>query len=109
MAAEHPGRLGMLPRNDRADLLLLALPNAGLREACRQLQLTFPGYRLESVKPGVIADSLSEEYEASAEDAASATTRATSAAAITAESEMIPGRVPLTEARRRTPPACRSR
>jgi hypothetical protein len=60
----------MLPRNDRADLLLLALPNAGLREACRQLQLTFPGYRLESVKPGVIADSLSEEYEASAEDAA---------------------------------------
>ena len=70
MAAEHPGRLGMLPRNDRADLLLLALPNAGLREACRQLQLTFPGYRLESVKPGVIADSLSEEYEASAEDAA---------------------------------------
>ena len=53
MAAEHPGRLGMLPRNDRADLLLLALPNAGLREACRQLQLTFPGYRLESVKPGV--------------------------------------------------------
>src|SRR5580765_2735873 len=60
----------MLPRNDRADLLLLALPNAGLREACRQLQLTFPGYQLESVKPGVIADSLSEEYEASAEDAA---------------------------------------
>ena len=70
MAPEHPGRLGMLPRNDRADLLLLALPNAGLREACRQLQLTFPGYRLESVKPGVIADSLSEEYEASEEDAA---------------------------------------
>ena len=60
----------MLPRNDRADLLLLALPNAALREACRQLQLTFPGYRLEAVKPGVIADSLSEEYETSEEDAA---------------------------------------
>jgi len=60
----------MLPRNDRADLLLLALPNAALHEACRQLQLTYPGYRLEAVKPGVIADSLSEEYETSEEDAA---------------------------------------
>ena len=39
-------------------------------QACRQLQLTFPGYRLEAVKPGVIADSLSEEYETSEEDAA---------------------------------------
>ena len=70
MPGEHAGRLSMLPRNDRADLLLLALPNAALREACRQLQLTFPGYRLEAVKPGVIADSLSEEYETSEEDAA---------------------------------------
>ena len=70
MPAEHAGRLATLPRNDRADLLLLALPNAALREACRQLQLTFPGYRLEAVKPGVIADSLSEEYETSEEDAA---------------------------------------
>ena len=51
MPAEPTGRLSTLPRNDRADLLLLALPNAALREACRQLQLTFPGYRLEAVKP----------------------------------------------------------
>ena len=60
----------MLPRNDRADLLLLALPNAALREACRQLQLTFPGYRLERIRPVVMADALAEEYETSEEDAA---------------------------------------
>ena len=70
MPAEHPARLLALPRNDRADLLLLALPNAALRDACRALQLTFPGYRLEAVKPAVMADALAEEYEASEEDAA---------------------------------------
>jgi mRNA-degrading endonuclease RelE of RelBE toxin-antitoxin system len=70
LPAEHPGRLLLLPRNDRADLLLLALPNAALRDACRELQLTFPGYRLEAVKPAVMADALAEEYETSDEDAA---------------------------------------
>lgn len=70
MQAERPARLLALPRNDRADLLLLALPNAALRDACRELQLTFPGYRLEAVKPGVMADALAEEYETSEQDAA---------------------------------------
>jgi len=70
LPAERPARLLALPRNDRADLLLLALPNAALRDACRALQLTFPGYRLEAVKPAVMADALAEEYETSEEDAA---------------------------------------
>jgi hypothetical protein len=70
LQAERPARLLALPRNDRADLLLLALPNAALRDACRELQLTFPGYRLEAVKPAVMADALAEEYGTSEEDAA---------------------------------------
>ena len=70
MPAEVARRLLALPRNDRADFLLLALPNAALRDACRQLQLSFPGYRLERVRPVVMADALAEEYETSEEDAA---------------------------------------
>jgi hypothetical protein len=70
MQTVNPPRLLALPRNDRADLLLLALPNAALREACRRLEITFPGYRLEGVKPVVMADALAEEYEASEQDAA---------------------------------------
>ena len=70
MPSERAPRLLALPRNDRADLLLLALPNTALREACRQLQLTFPGYRLERVRPIDMADALAEEYETSEEDAA---------------------------------------
>lgn len=70
MQTENPPRLLPLARADRADLLLIALSNAALREACRQLGLTFPGYRLERVQPAVMADHLAEVYEESGEDAA---------------------------------------
>ncbi|HEY2955143.1 MAG TPA: hypothetical protein VGK89_07835 [Candidatus Eisenbacteria bacterium] len=63
-------RLRALARADRADLLLIALPNSALREACQRLDLTFPGYRLEKVKPIVMADSLASVYEESEPDAA---------------------------------------
>ena len=70
MQTENPPRLLALAPADRADLLLIALPNAALREACRRLGLTFPGYRLERVQPAVMADHLAEVYEESGEDAA---------------------------------------
>jgi hypothetical protein len=65
-----PLRLLALERRDRADFLLLAMPNADLRDACRKLGLTFPGYRLERMDPGPMADALADCYEESEEDAA---------------------------------------
>lgn len=97
MPAERPARLLALPRNDRADLLLLALPNAALRDACRELQLTFPGYRLEAVKPAVMADALAEEYETSEQDAAAIDRVVEENCALPPEipAELIPtGRIP---------------
>jgi len=70
MPKPNPPRLLALARDDRADFLLLALPNAALREACRRLGCTFPGFRLEKVEAGAMADALAEVYEESDEDAA---------------------------------------
>jgi hypothetical protein len=81
------GRLHLLPLRDRADFLLIALPNALLREACRRLQLTFPGYRLETMKAVSMADALAEEYETSEEDAAAID-------AVVEEACPLPGSIP---------------
>ena len=70
MPKPNPARLLALAGADRADFLLLALPNAALREACRRLGCTFPGFRLEKVEAGVMADALAEVYEESEQDAA---------------------------------------
>lgn len=65
MSGPVKGKLLDLAAQQRAAFLLLALPPAALRKACRRLGLSFPGYRLEKIPGADLARALAEEYDIS--------------------------------------------